>query len=146
MDRAAVLQIIMLIILPFLFTATVGVLLWIIADTLAGYMLPGRYAGETIPNLSDCGLAVTAFTVLGVVILAFAVPGLMHNVTNFLLVKWWRLDRTYSLGNVADTIRNSIQLAIGVALVLGGRRLAERLHGVSAAAGTGEAAVDTEEA
>lgn len=127
-DRAAALQIIMLIVMPFLFSVAVGVFLWITADTLARYMLPGCYAEATIPELSDTALAVTAFTVLGFVVLAFAVPGLMHNLTNYLLIRWWRLESTYSLGNIAEAVRNSTQLAFGLALVLGGRRLAERLH------------------
>ncbi len=123
-DRAAALQIVMLIVMPFLFSVAVAVFLWITAETLAGYMLPGHYAGETIPALADTALAVTALTVLGFVVLAFAVPGLMHNLTNFILIKWWHLERTYSLGNVAEAVRNGVQLVFGLALILGARRLA----------------------
>lgn len=130
-DRAAVLQVIMLIALPFVFTLAVGVFLWITADRMAGYIIPGSYAEATIPGLSDRGLAATAFTVLGAIVLAFAVPGLFHNVTNWLLVKWWRLDLTYTLGNAADAVRNTVQFIIGLVLVLKGRGFAERLHGHS---------------
>ena len=127
MDRAAVLQIVMLMIMPFLFSVAVGVFLWITAETLAGYMLPGRYGEENLPELTDCGLAITAFTAVGIIVLSFSVPGLLHNLTNYFLLKWWHLDRTYTLGNAADTARNSVQAAIGLALLFGGRRLAERL-------------------
>lgn len=115
------------VLVPFLILAGFSAVLWIFAGRFVQYLLPkSEEVAEQALMINTKEIYHIVFAVVGVIILAVAIPGFFQVIPNITVLKSqapfnspaFTLQTTFSL------IEKIVQFAIGCGLILGRRGLA----------------------
>lgn len=113
--------------MPSILLLALAAILWFRADRLAGHMAPGENTSWEKPAVTGEDVQVIAFSVVGVMVLAGAVPELFQLVSNLALqrsTQFQPFNETVSVYTVSRATGLAVRLAIGIWLLLGARGLA----------------------
>ena len=113
--------------IPSILLLTLAAILWFRADRFAGHMAPGKNTSGEKPAVRGEDLQVIAFSVVGVLVLAGAVPELFQFVSSLVLqrsLQYHPFSETVSVDTVSRAIGLAVRLVIGFWLLLGARGLA----------------------
>lgn len=118
---------VMVAFIPSILLLTLAAILWFRADRFAGHMAPDKNTSGEKTAVSGEDVQVIAFSVVGVLVLAGAVPELFQFVSNLVLQRSLQdhsLSETVSVYTVSRAIGLAVRLVIGFWLLLGARGLA----------------------
>jgi hypothetical protein len=108
-----------------LFPILAAILLWFFPLTVAGKLIPDTKPEELPIALSGTEIETVAFSILGLWILATAIPDIFHWATFGYLVKASGVGRAQltpeNIGNIVGTV---VELVIGFWLLFGSKGIA----------------------
>lgn len=113
--------------IPSILLLTLAAILWFRADRLAGHMASGENTSGERPAVKGEDVQVIAFSVVGVLVLASAVPELFQFVSSLVLqrsLQFQPFSETVSVYTISRAIALAVRLVIGFWLLLGARGLA----------------------
>lgn len=116
--------------IPFMILFAVSILLWIYAKVLAEYIAPSEdISVRETPNHDYNELQAIAFSVVGLVIIAGAIPRLIQLIPNLAFYSENALwDPRFKLRTIIEAIVPIAQLTIGFFLLFSSKGLVELLN------------------
>ena len=113
--------------MPFVLLLALGVVLWLNAGRIAGYMLPDREEAIERAALSIGDVQSTAFSVVGVLVLAGAIPQLVQTVSSIVIMhnlQYASQNEWFSPHDIPRIAGLVVQLIIGFWLFFSSRGIA----------------------
>lgn len=120
----AVIPILISSMMPFILLLALGLVLWLKAGRIAAYMLPDREEALERAALSIEDVQSTAFSVIGILVLAGAIPQMVQTVSSIVIMHNLQYDSKNQWFYAHDIVRIAelvVQLIIGIWLFFGSR-------------------------
>jgi hypothetical protein len=120
----------LLIFAPLLFSIIAAILLWHFPLTVATKIIPDIKSKNKAPALNAAEIEVVAFSVMGLWVLATAIPDVFYWAIFVLRLKSIELANVTLADSIGNIIATAVELVIGVWLLFGSRGILGLIRGL----------------